>query len=131
MTSGQAHWQRDSAHGSARHETVPVRDGQRTELRGTAPEPSANMARAWARIELCASSSRGQQPVTFGAGHDVHIILTVDAISRLTGRPPADRQTGRDGPAMRRLVGDFDDSKHGFGSCVAELRVWMGLERTG
>jgi len=66
-----------------------------------------------------------------GTGHDALIILTVDAISRLTGTPPAGRQTRRDSPAMRCLVGGFDDSKHDFDSYVADLRVWIGLERTG
>jgi hypothetical protein len=120
-----------SVPGDARKETVPVCDGQRTELRGTAPEPSANRARASARTGFCASSGRGQQPAIFGARQDAHIILTVDAISGLTGTPPAGRQTRRDSPTMRRLVGGFDDLKHDFDSYVADLRVWIGLERTG
>ena len=59
-----------------------------------------------------------------------HMRLAVDAITRLTGAPPAGWYTGRDSPATRRLVADFGGFEYDSDYYGDDLPFWTGVERT-
>ena len=59
-----------------------------------------------------------------------HMSLAVDAITRLTGAPPAGWYTGRDSPATRRLIADFGGFEYDSDYYGDDLPFWTDVERT-